>query len=30
MNEASLWRYALAQQIAPYYSANPKVTAVSG
>jgi hypothetical protein len=29
MNEASLWRYALAQQIAPYYCANPKVTAVS-
>jgi len=29
MNEASLWRHTLAQQIAPYYSTNPKVTAVS-
>jgi hypothetical protein len=28
MNEASRWRHALAQQIAPHYSANPKVTAV--
>lgn len=29
MNEASRWRHALAQQLAPHYSANPKVTAVS-
>ncbi len=28
MNEASRWRYALAQQIAPHYHANPKVRAV--
>jgi hypothetical protein len=28
MNEASAWRYTLAQQIAPHYSANPKVTTV--
>ena len=28
MKEASLWRYALAQQIASHYRANPKVTAV--
>ena len=29
MNEASFWRHALAQQIAPHYSTNPKVRAVS-
>ncbi len=29
MNEASFWRLALAQQIAPHYSINPKVRAVS-
>ena len=29
MNEDSLWRLALAQQIAPYYSINPKVRVVS-
>ena len=29
MNEASRWRHALAQQLAPHYSADPKVTAVS-
>lgn len=29
MNEASLWRLALAQQIAHHYSINPKVRAVS-
>lgn len=29
MNEASLWRLALAQQIAPHYSINSKVRAVS-
>ena len=29
MNEASRWRHALAQQLAPHYSVNPKVTAVS-
>jgi hypothetical protein len=29
MNEASRWRHALAQQLAPHYSANPKVAAVS-
>lgn len=29
MNEASLWRYALARQIAPHYSANPKVRTVA-
>lgn len=29
MNEASRWRHALAQQLAPFYSANPKVAAVS-
>jgi len=29
MNEASRWRHALAQQLAPHYSANPKVMAVS-
>src|SRR5947209_7691492 len=29
MNEASRWRHALAQQLAPHYSANPKVTSVS-
>jgi len=28
MQEASRWRYALAQQIAPHYHANPKVAAV--
>lgn len=28
MNEASLWRHALAQKLAPHYSANPKVTAI--
>jgi hypothetical protein len=28
MKEASLWRYALAQQIASHYQANPKVAAV--
>ena len=28
MNEVSLWRQALAQQIAEYYMANPKVMAV--
>ena len=28
-NEASLWRYALAQQIAPHYIADPKVRAVA-
>jgi hypothetical protein len=28
MNEASRWRYALAQQLTPHYSANPKVMAV--
>ncbi len=29
MNEASFWRLALAHQIAPHYSINPKVRAVS-
>src|SRR5205807_418623 len=29
MNEASAWRYALAQKLAPYYCANPKVAAVA-
>ncbi len=29
MNEASLWRYALARQIAPHYSASPKVRTVA-
>lgn len=29
MNEASAWRSTLAQQIAPHYSANPKVAAVA-
>lgn len=29
MNEASRWRSALAQQIAPHYHANPKVRAVA-
>lgn len=29
MNEASLWRHALAQKIATYYTANPKVRAVA-
>src|SRR5215469_11796265 len=29
MNEASAWRYTLAQQIAPHYSAHPKVAAVA-
>lgn len=29
MNEASIWRHGLAQQLAPHYSANPKVAAVS-
>src|SRR5215467_2489918 len=29
MNEESRWRYTLAQQIAPHYSANPKVAAVA-
>ncbi len=28
MQESSIWRYALAQQIAPHYHANPKVAAV--
>src|SRR6266536_6195637 len=28
MQEASRWRYALAQQIAPHYHANPQVAAV--
>ena len=28
-NEASVWRHALAQQIAPHYIANPKVRAVA-
>jgi Domain of unknown function (DUF4037) len=28
MQEESRWRYALAQQIAPYYHTNPKVAAV--
>jgi hypothetical protein len=28
MNEASSWRYALAQQLASHYSANPEVAAV--
>jgi hypothetical protein len=28
MNEVSTWRLALAQQLAPYYRANPKVAAV--
>jgi hypothetical protein len=28
MQEASRWRYALAQQIAPHYRANPKVAAM--
>jgi len=28
MNEATAWRHALAQQLAPHYSANPKVTAI--
>ncbi len=28
MQEESLWRYALAQQIASHYHANPKVAAV--
>jgi hypothetical protein len=28
MQEESRWRYALAQQIAPHYCANPKVAAV--
>ena len=28
MQEESLWRYALAQQIAPHYHANPQVAAV--
>jgi hypothetical protein len=28
MNEASTWRLALAQQLAPYYRSNPKVAAV--
>ncbi len=28
MQEESLWRYGLAQQIAPHYHANPKVAAV--
>jgi Polymerase beta, Nucleotidyltransferase/Domain of unknown function (DUF4037) len=28
MKEESLWRYALAQQIAPHYQANPRVAAV--
>jgi len=28
MQEASRWRYALAQQIAPHYHANPNVAAV--
>src|SRR5256714_1007930 len=29
MNEASAWRYALAQKLAPYYCTNPKVAAVA-
>ena len=29
MNEASAWRYALAQKLAPYYCTNPKVVAVA-
>ena len=29
MNEASAWRYALAQKLAPYYCANPRVAAVA-
>ena len=29
MNEASIWRYALAQQLASHYHANPKVAAVN-
>ena len=29
MNEASAWRYALAQKLAPYYCANPNVAAVA-
>jgi len=28
MNEASSWRYALAQKIAPVYSENPKARLV--
>src|SRR5258708_10534414 len=28
MKEASIWRYALAQQLASHYCANPKVAAV--
>src|SRR5260370_8070258 len=28
MQEASIWRYALAQQLASHYCANPKVAAV--
>ncbi len=29
MNEATAWRHALAQQLAPHYSANPKVAAIA-
>src|SRR5438045_9458022 len=29
MNEASAWRYALAQKLAPYYCTNPNVAAVA-
>lgn len=28
MNDASQWRYKLAQQVAPIYAANPHVAAV--
>src|SRR5437588_10024159 len=29
MNEASAWRFALAQKLAPYYCSNPKVAAMA-